>query len=321
MRPAPGRAVLLVAAACALSQTPAPASASALAAASPERCAVRLRQLDKCGKKQRDNFNNSFQRIATRAQESCGVVYRRNWKVGSTTLTNGMEAGCNVTAAAPSKLVSISLDAHQGWYLDRYTLFTFVREPIARFVSGYNFILGKNRPPDILERWTPSGEGCRAVLAGAGRGRATAPVADRLAVLRCFLDDLEAISAFACAPSGPASNALTDMHVKPQSYALQDGCGNPIDFDFIGRVERMTSELRRLEAITGHKFQVTGDEGEADAVPVANHNVAAKSVNRSFAVSGSELPDDVVQQVCALYRKDFELLRDFYPLPEVCVAG
>jgi hypothetical protein len=102
--------------------------------------------------------------------------------------------------------------------------FTFVRHPLARFLSFYRNKIGEVRPEDTEQRF---------VRLGLQGGMSLAEVIERVLAL---------------------PRADLDPHLVPQSHLVMDGKRPRVDF--IGRLERFAEDLETVEKKAGVRLDV-----------------------------------------------------------------
>lgn len=197
----------------------------------------------------------------------------------------------------------------------RYFKFAFVRDPLERLVSSYNFRRpGDCRPPLPRCKREP-----RKASLWHKHGGGQHPAALRERALARFV---------ASVSGGVATMATMDVHFKPQTPCLVRPDGRPRPLDFLGVMDGGPLYARGWKAVSlalDLKPPVD-DEAIADATRDTVRMGRAKEMiprsERGLLLSARNLSAAAVAQVCALYAKDYACLRAAgVPLDRRCAAA
>jgi hypothetical protein len=167
-----------------------------------------------------------------------------------------------------------------------YFVFAFVRDPVARFLSGFHTV--------------------------AKRGAAGGAYVDskRMPFVRVVHDDRAQMAAFfgdADANGGP-----WEEHTAPQSFYLSHPQSRvPVAFDFVGRVESFERDWRELERRAGL--------APAQGLPRRNSAEQVTAVPNTVTLQALRADAEMLRRVCELYAQDFACLN--YSLPAACASS
>ena len=165
----------------------------------------------------------------------------------------------------------------------KHRAFTFVRDPISRFISGYGEI--EYRARTGLE-W-PDFDSFAKLLSGYPVGSSDRAAAFFEEFLRTGID--------------------VNGHVRPQLEFLQPLSGCPLPMDFIGKTEHLVEHWEKLFAMqneTVPKFD--------SLLAEHSHGERDKQAMKTFLASSAKY----VRALCWLYLGDFAVFE--YELPDEC---
>lgn len=192
--------------------------------------------------------------------------------------------------------------------------FAFVRDPLHRLISSYNFRRpGECRPP--LPRCIPDPQG-RSKWSLPGGGQRPAPLRER--ALARFATDIEA---------GVATCAHMDVHFHPQMPWLVQPDGSPRQLDFIGVTDGPVYALgwKAISLALNLKPPVTDGviaNATRTTMRAGRAEAAIPKDQRGLLVSARNLSDKTAFQICKLYAADYTCLRAIgAPLDSRCSAS
>ena len=165
----------------------------------------------------------------------------------------------------------------------KHRAFTFVRDPISRFISGYSEIDYRTR---IVKDWP--------LLHSLAKLLREYPVGSSVRAAAFFEEFLR-------------SGIDVNGHVRPQLEFLQPFSGCSLPMDFIGKTERAEEHWAKLFAMqneTAPKFD--------SLLAVHSHGQRDKQAMKTFLASSAKY----IRALCWLYLGDFAVFE--YELPNEC---
>lgn len=238
------------------------------------------------------------------AHGEVGVRYVRIWK-------SNTEGICSQLHGRPS-----------GWPTkvptslcrDETFTFTFVREPLERFISAYSEIVWRIHTSKAVKRLYASCAHCYSFLNASLVGTGAEVGSFEAARARAFVDDFVGgrVHSTSCCPQTASS---IDLHAVPQAAFLQAAFAgrlvcNVSRLDFVGRLESFQADWARLERVAPagiiRPFRHHLAPRPHPQTNAASNNAWRKAMRDLLRGEDGGLPTRTRDALCHLLRHDYD---------------
>ena len=240
--------------------------------------------------------------------QGCRAYAIHNYKVGGTTLRDSNKSSVPLFHRHYRMHIPSILAGQDDTAADATTppdnqqptfvipVFSFLRDPVAKFVSGIGQVLKMNRCED-----------CHRCI----HKNDPVPEKNIVTFMTCILDQMERNASY------------LDRHLSPQLFTLYralQGIDIYVELMNVDQVENVLVGLGAARNVSRHQDDAPSKDtgiGQNTALTVLNQQTKAE---RGYDLTGgvSKLTPDIIRRICRFYEMDVILLRETQLVETIC---